>query len=174
MQNNCRENSKEIQKHQCDLCLFVTPIWIWTWQTFSGITHPKHVPSMLTVRVSIITFLLFSYLQLQIKTTPMLCHLQTVRKAAGSHTSICWLLFTKVKTHFVCSKFAISWGLKNCQLFLKTLFCFVAQLIAASLIRTNTGSETGTKQHFKSDCNPQATQYLTPAGLFFPTTLARL
>lgn len=85
MQNNCIENSKEIQKHQCDLCIFVTPIWIWTWQTFSGITHPKHVPSMLTVRISISTFLLFTYLQLQIKTTPMLHHLQTVRKAADSH-----------------------------------------------------------------------------------------
>lgn len=50
-------------------------------------------------------------------------------------------------------------------IFFKNLFCFVAQLIAASLIRTNTGSETGAKPHFKSDCNPQTTQqYLTPAG----------
>lgn len=126
MQNNCIENSKEIQKHQCDLCLFVTPIWIWTWQTFSGITHPKHVPSMLTVRISIITVLVFSYLQLQIKTTPMLHHLQTVRKAADTLTSICWLLFTEVKTHFVCSKCAISRGLKKCQQLFKkkiVLFC---------------------------------------------------
>lgn len=64
----------------------------------------------------------------------------------------------EVKLQFLCGSF------KKWQQAVFSLF-FVTRLIAAALIRKNTGSKTGAEPHFKTDCNPQTTQqHLSPAG----------